>query len=357
MRFLAPRSALLLTLLTPSTPFLSPLPPAAYLPSSFRSARPARASTLLPSSTLTPPPAPTTSDTTAYDCDENAECVAVDKCDDVECRTSLDGELSRGSRGKTLAQPFIALDPQSSNSLAVRIHNVWYDLSGWRKAHPAGSHWIDWYDGRDATEVMDAFHSEKARNMYQRLPRSDPKVVAQLEAEAEPDSEATKNFREVRSPPHARESWVDQPQQGPPPALLTQGLFSPGQLRRQLEEDGWWERDVWHEVKLLSIWSGLGLSAAYLSHTDLWGSWPLSVFLLGMFFTQSGWLGHDYVHGVDKWTDRFRQLTTAFAGLGVTWWSDKHNKHHALTNEVGVDEDIATDPFLYTWAPDPKHDR
>jgi len=295
MRFLAPRSALLLTLLTPSTPFLSPLSPAAHLPSSFRGARPARASTLLPSSTLTPPPAPTTSDTTAYDCDENAECVAVDKCDDVECRTSLD----------------------------VRIHNVWYDLSGWRKAHPAGSHWIDWYDGRDATEVMDAFHSEKARNMYQRLPRSDPKVVAQLEAEAEPDSEATKNFRE---------------------------------LRRQLEEDGWWERDVWHEVKLLSIWSGLGLSAAYLSHTDLWGSWPLSVFLLGLFFTQSGWLGHDYVHGVDKWTDRLRQLTTAFAGLGVTWWSDKHNKHHALTNEVGVDEDIATDPFLYTWAPDPKHD-
>ena len=34
----------------------------------------------------------------------------------------------------------------------------------------------------------------------------------------------------------------------------------------------------------------------------------------------------------------------------------QHNKHHALTNEVGVDEDIATDPFLYTWAPDPEHD-
>jgi len=49
------------------------------------------------------------------------------------------------------------------NSLDVRIHNVWYNLEGWRKAHPAGEHWIDWYDGRDATEVMDAFHSEKAR--------------------------------------------------------------------------------------------------------------------------------------------------------------------------------------------------
>jgi fatty acid desaturase len=44
------------------------------------------------------------------------------------------------------------------------------------------------------------------------------------------------------------------------------------------------------------------------------------------------------------------------AGLCPNWWSDKHNKHHALTNEVGVDEDLATDPFLYTYAPDPSQD-
>jgi hypothetical protein len=25
-------------------------------------------------------------------------------------------------------------------------------------------------------------------------------------------------------------------------------------------------------------------------------------------------------------------------------------------NEIGVNEDIATDPFLYHWAPDPTHD-
>jgi acyl-lipid Delta6-acetylenase / acyl-lipid (9-3)-desaturase len=31
-------------------------------------------------------------------------------------------------------------------------------------------------------------------------------------------------------------------------------------------------------------------------------------------------------------------------------------QHHALTNEQGVDEDIATDPFLYSWVPDPKDD-
>ena len=51
-----------------------------------------------------------------------------------------------------------------------------------------------------------------------------------------------------------------------------------------------------------------------------------------------------------------RNFAALAAGLGPAWWSEKHNKHHALTNEQGVDEDIATDPFLYTWAPDPSQD-
>ena len=44
------------------------------------------------------------------------------------------------------------------------------------------------------------------------------------------------------------------------------------------------------------------------------------------------------------------------AGLLPNWWSDKHNKHHALTNELGVDEDLATDPFLFAYVPDPSQD-
>ena len=31
-------------------------------------------------------------------------------------------------------------------------------------------------------------------------------------------------------------------------------------------------------------------------------------------------------------------------------------RHHALTNEIGVDEDIATDPVLFVRPPDPKND-
>ena len=228
---------------------------------------------------------------TAWECNEDAECVEVPACNEEDCRTSLD----------------------------VRIHSDWYDLSGWRKAHPAGPHWIDWYDGRDATEVMDAFHSKKGREMYQRLPKSTPEIAAVLDASVGPYSQTELNFRK---------------------------------LRDQLEEDGWWDRDFVHEAKLLAIWGSLVVGASVTAESAP----PLSTFLLALSMTNAGWLGHDYIHGIDKFTDFMRPFAAVAAGLGPTWWSDKHNKHHALTNEMGVDEDLATDPFLFAWAPDPEHD-
>jgi acyl-lipid Delta6-acetylenase / acyl-lipid (9-3)-desaturase len=228
---------------------------------------------------------------TAWECNEDAECVVVPACNEDICRTSLD----------------------------VRMHGKWYDLSGWRKAHPAGEHWIDYYDGRDATEVMDAFHSEKGRQMYKRLPASKETTVQMLEATTAPDTPVQIAFRK---------------------------------LRQELEEQGWWKRDVTHEAKLLGLWGSLVLGAALTAH-----SIPFVSFIcLSLSMTAAGWLGHDYVHGVDAFSDRMRNFAAIAAGLAPTWWSDKHNKHHALTNEQGVDEDVATDPFLYSWVPDPSQD-
>jgi len=204
-------------------------------------------------------------------------------------------------------------------SLDVRIHGIWYDLTGWRKAHPAGDHWIDWYDGRDATEVMDGFHSEKARKMYLRLPKSKPETAERLEATVAPDSPTQFAFRK---------------------------LFD------ELEADGWWNRDINHERKIIGIWGGLVGVAALTAKL----SPALSVTLLSLSMTAAGWLGHDYIHGIDPFADKLRNFAAVAAGLLPVWWSDKHNKHHALTNEQGCDEDIATDPFLFQWAPSPEND-
>lgn len=229
---------------------------------------------------------------TTWECDEDVTlCVEVPACDKEVCRTSLD----------------------------VRIHGDWYDVSGWRKAHPAGDHWIDWYDGRDATEVMDGFHSEKAKLMYQRLPKSKKETSAMLEATTEPDSSTQIAFRKLRS---------------------------------ELEADGWWEREMSHEFTQIGLWGAFVVGAALTA-----GAAPiLSTSLLAISMSAAGWLGHDYIHGVDSFADKMRNFACFAAGLSPTWWSDKHNKHHALTNEQGADEDIATDPFLYAWAPDPSQD-
>lgn len=61
--------------------------------------------TQLGASTLAPPvasPQNSTTEATAWECDEEANCVQVPACDEETCRTSLD----------------------------VRIHGKWYDLSG-----------------------------------------------------------------------------------------------------------------------------------------------------------------------------------------------------------------------------------
>eukprot|EP00979_Chaetoceros_neogracilis_P002961 scaffold493_cov258-Chaetoceros_neogracile.AAC.9 len=204
-------------------------------------------------------------------------------------------------------------------SLDVRIHGTWYDLTKWRVAHPAGSHWIDMYDGRDCTEVMDAFHSEKARSMWQRLPRTDEKTVSMLEISTPEDTSVQKDFRA---------------------------------LRVQLEEEGWFKREIFHEVKLLGILSSLLVGAAVTAHSIP----KLSIMLLSVAFTNAGWIGHDYIHGTDKFSEKMRMLAPMVAGLGCTWWSNKHNKHHAATNEMGVDADMGEGPLLYTYAPDPAND-
>ena len=207
----------------------------------------------------------------------------------------------------------------SGESLDVRIHGTWYDLQHWRKSHPAGESWIDMYKNRDCTEVMDAFHSEKARKMWQRLPKSKEIIANQLEKTVPAVTPVQKEYRK---------------------------------LRMKLESEGWFKRDIVHEAKLLFILSSL-FTGAVVSATKL----PiLSTILLSLAFTNAGWIGHDYIHGTDKFCKRMRMLAPLLGGLGCSWWREKHNRHHAYTNQMGVDGDMAEGPFLFTYAPDPSKD-
>jgi hypothetical protein len=171
------------------------------------------------------------------------------------------------------------------NQLRVRIDNEWYDLSRWRKAHPAGTHWIDLYKDRDATEVMYGFHSDKAMDMMKRLPK------AKTAPEDVPlPSQTTMNFRK----------W-----------------------RADLVQKGWFKRDWKHEAFNLGSWAVWLTAGIMLAQFHTIGMQFLAATVLGISNTIAGWLSHDYVHGRGKWADFMRPFGHICGGMSPTWWSDK----------------------------------
>jgi fatty acid desaturase len=67
--------------------------------------------------------------------------------------------------------------------------------------------------------------------------------------------------------------------------------------------------------------------------------------LLGMMFTQLGFIGHDAGHNQVFGSRRRNRLLglavgNALIGLSFGWWVPKHNAHHAHPNEVGRDPDV-----------------
>jgi len=207
-------------------------------------------------------------------------------------------------------------------ALNVRIDDRWIDLGRWRSNHPSGDHWLDLMKDKDATEVFHAFHSPEATSQMLRMPVS--KDAARLEAITPKVTPLTRSFRA---------------------------------LRARLEAEGWWERDYKHEARLLAVWfSVLAGGVVAASSAVHWVRYGVGMMLLSLAFTASGWLGHDYIHGRDKFSSTLRNFGALFSGLSPLWWSDKHNKHHAVTNFKGVDEDLATEPLLYVHEPDPSKD-
>ena len=83
--------------------------------------------------------------------------------------------------------------------------------------------------------------------------------------------------------------------------------------------------------------------------------------LVGMMFTQLGFIGHDAGHNQvfgARRRNRLLGLTVgnALIGLSFGWWVPKHNAHHAHPNEMGRDPDIGEGVAL-AWSAAPGNAR
>jgi fatty acid desaturase len=155
-----------------------------------------------------------------------------------------------------------------------------------------------------------------------------------------------------------RQSHVAQVGQRPEPHLSASLLAERGSdfapLRRQIAAARLLDRRYGHYairiVVTLAAYVGAWWVAALLG--DSWLQLIVAG-VLGVVFTQIGFLGHDGGHQQVMRSRRGNDVIGIVAadlliGLSYGWWLDKHNRHHAKPNHEGHDPDIGDGVLAFT---------
>jgi len=130
------------------------------------------------------------------------------------------------------------------------------------------------------------------------------------------------------------------------PAAVDPSTASFHVLARQVRAIGLLDRRPgYYRVKItLTIFAFFAAWVLFVIVGNSWATLAVAP-LVGMMFTQLGFIGHDAGHNQVFGTRRRNRLLglivgDALIGLSFGWWVPKHNAHHAHPNEMGRDPDI-----------------
>lgn len=188
-----------------------------------------------------------------------------------------------------------------------------FNLSKFMHVHPGGKMPILRFAGMDATDEIRAFHMDNV--LADRMPNFQ---IGTVSDPIEP-SQTQKDFR---------------------------------QLMAYAVENEFYTRDLsFYVSRLVFQFSLLGLVWALVICTDSLVLHMAAAVLLGGFFQQMAFLGHDCGHLAVFHESRADNLFglfvgPLFTGVGVLWWKNTHNTHHAVPNSVVDDPDIAHLPVF-----------
>mmetsp|Transcript_7129 Transcript_7129/g.15596 ORF Transcript_7129/g.15596 Transcript_7129/m.15596 type:complete len:464 (-) Transcript_7129:101-1492(-) len=205
-----------------------------------------------------------------------------------------------------------------------------YDVSGWED-HPGGSV-IFTHAGDDCTDIFAAFHPISAVKDMERFEIGEvdetiiPTALFANKLKPEKQKEFEKAYRTLRA------------------KLFAAGLFN--------ASPAYYVYKVSSNLLLLaaSIFCAVVSDSIFVN--------LIGAILLGLFWQQSGWLAHDFLHHqVFKnrvYGDMMGLIIgDLFQGFSVQWWKSKHNAHHAVPNlhasvqgACDGDPDIDTMPIL-----------
>ncbi|KAG6331991.1 hypothetical protein ID866_7094 [Astraeus odoratus] len=264
------------------------------------------------------------------------------------------------------------------NNLLLRIPQAWLN------AHPGGSLAILHFIGRDASDEIDAYHSDETMRKirlfvvgtvetssygwepfqppvmsgWTRKPSSDGSLTWYREANSIPPVNLSS---EVFLVPNGSSTVQQHRSCGPefsdlvpPPSHLSpkaqvQHSAAYKELHKRIIKAGLYKTRYFTgygpEIARYVLLAAL---SAY-AYSNKW--FITSAIFLGLLWHQLVFTVHDLGHmGVThNWTiDRLIAIILAdfIGGLSVGWWVDNHNVHHLVTNHPSHDPDIEHLPFL-----------
>ncbi|KAI0052448.1 fatty acid/sphingolipid desaturase [Auriscalpium vulgare] len=182
--------------------------------------------------------------------------------------------------------------------------------------HPGGTIILD-YLGADATDTFQALHPDAA---YETLANY---YVGDLDPSV-PDADAfTMDIRALNARLRKQGFY-----KGPIPFYIAMHFVTTA---------------IW----LLSIWSVYRFGDSLLGVLG-------SATVLGLFFQQAAWMSHDFVHRQVSDNNLVNYIGAIIwgelaQGLSRRWWSDKHGRHHSMTNIHAKDPDIESRPLI-AWS-------
>ncbi|WP_026555820.1 fatty acid desaturase family protein [Arthrobacter sp. 35W] len=124
-------------------------------------------------------------------------------------------------------------------------------------------------------------------------------------------------------------------------------------LTDEVRAAGLMKREIpWYVGRMIRL--GLGFAAVGVLFVTLGQSWwqLVTAVLFAIMCTLTGFLSHDAAHRqifastkANAWTAII--TGNLFVGLSHGWWMNKHGKHHANPNKVGVDLDIEAGVLVF----------
>jgi len=204
--------------------------------------------------------------------------------------------------------------------------NKVYDVSDWYE-HPGGAV-IFTHAGDDMTDIFAAFHATGSMKTLKPFLKGDL-IPESVEHKDQKQLDFEKSYRDLRL------------------QLIKMGMFK--------SSKGFY---VYKCLSNMSMWA---VAVAMVVYSDSMAVHLASALLLGLFWQQCGWLAHDFLHHQVFQNRLFGDMVGLFwgnlmQGFSVSWWKNKHNGHHAVTNLHSTsaesqdgDPDIDTMPLL-AWS-------